>query len=944
MAPRTSNYGSIEKADEERPFLIESKSGSSGDEKGARVTRKVIVSILALLVVAMSTVVFGKYFSKDQSNGLSLGVLLASPERDLGIQGVNRAPGASPNARIWGSKTSGPLPTNSWYLNLVSHRANVPDDSTRVYTIPYIIDTAASKPLTTGIRVHWPIIQTHPTNIQMVNDFHNALCLGTIDKDMSSNYTVDEEKDLSLLGVSLEWRDASDKPSRSMKSSLVRGMPYASMKYSGDLLPSIFSYNGPASNPVVDDATELQCGSLKDGVLGEPTHFPVTVKKDVTLHFINSDFTWMVFFSQPVKVICGVESGDSNLAQFLLNVVSVESEAPLIVRVALLDECTTGQADIKAHCDPRIRPDTEEYKKLLRQSSNFVPGNPTVDIDFGGESSSTTSMLFDFGQEAQATGSKTSDDDATLIMFALPHHQDEMGKNVEKTDLCFQTFHGRTCLVKGTRWVFEKEIDFVESFTASRPPKAEHIPLIADALLRDIQYSLSNNTLRGAADTYFSGKLLARVARVIVIANELKELAKGDLSVLTELYRDFDPIQLRDAIKAAAGSSLPPDSAVAEAVDQLKRGVEIWLTKAEAQYLYDRSWGGLVNCGCTYQGKGDRGICNNTFPNCPALEDVNIDFGNGYYNDHHCKFQHSRVLISSASMSSAVIADILSPHSFRALDHYGYHVYAAATVARNDPAWARDFFPKVLLYIRDYANPFADDDFFTAWRHKDWFLGSSWASGIVSAENSPHGRNEESSSEAIAAYESMALFGKAMVDVMKASGDKKGLELARRVQEAGRLLAATEIEATNRYWHVWSSANHKNSYPEEYSEPVVGMLYDTMASFQTWFAPSAETSPLVSYGIQLMPFTPVSESRDDPEWAKILYPKYKESCEAVPKFCEENGWSILQACLYAETGNVDEALQQLKSIPDHVFDSQGGIGNSITNTIWFISTRSEHER
>ena len=92
----------------------------------------------------------------------------------------------------------------------------------------------------------------------------------------------------------------------------------------------------------------------------------------------------------------------------------------------------------------------------------------------------------------------------------------------------------------------------------------------------------------------------------------------------------------------------------------------------------------------------------------------------------------------------------------------GYHIYAAAVVAKYDQEWGRKFFDRVMLYIRDIANPFADDAFFPQYRHKDWFLGSSWASGFISADT-PHGRNQESSSEAIAAYEAVTLFGDVMV-------------------------------------------------------------------------------------------------------------------------------------------------------------------------------------
>lgn len=242
----------------------------------------------------------------------------------------------------------------------------------------------------------------------------------------------------------------------------------------------------------------------------------------------------------------------------------------------------------------------------------------------------------------------------------------------------------------------------------------------------------------------------------------------------------------------------------------------------------------------------------------------------------------------------------------------------------------------MLLYIRDYANPFSGDNFFPPFRQKDWWLGSSWASGIVSAENSPHGRNQESSSEAIAAYESMAVFGKVMKGIFADNNeDLAGYEIAELVEDAGTLLMTTEVEAAHRYWHVWSSPTHFNSYPSTYNKLVVGMLYETAASFQTWFAPY----PLVSYGIQLLPLTPIAEERDNPDWARLLYPVYQQSCKDAPDdFCVENGWSIVQTGLCA-TASGKDCLEQALSIPPAVYETDGGMGNSLSNTIWFIATR-----
>ncbi len=94
--------------------------------------------------------------------------------------------------------------------------------------------------------------------------------------------------------------------------------------------------------------------------------------------------------------------------------------------------------------------------------------------------------------------------------------------------------------------------------------------------------------------------------------------------------------------------------------------------------------------------------------------------------------------------------------------HYGYLIYASSIVAHFDSDWGRTNYEGVLLLIRNIANPSEDDVHFPKYRHKDWFQGSSWASGVAIPPNL-NGKNQESSSEAIAAYEAVALFGTVMV-------------------------------------------------------------------------------------------------------------------------------------------------------------------------------------
>lgn len=47
------------------------------------------------------------------------------------------------------------------------------------------------------------------------------------------------------------------------------------------------------------------------------------------------------------------------------------------------------------------------------------------------------------------------------------------------------------------------------------------LPAIRKALETDLKYEIPLNYQRGAGDTYFAGKMLAKLARVLIIADEV---------------------------------------------------------------------------------------------------------------------------------------------------------------------------------------------------------------------------------------------------------------------------------------------------------------------------------------------------------------------------------------------------------------------------------------
>jgi hypothetical protein len=58
-------------------------------------------------------------------------------------------------------------------------------------------------------------------------------------------------------------------------------------------------------------------------------------------------------------------------------------------------------------------------------------------------------------------------------------------------------------------------------FNAPRPPRPEMVAEIRRALNNDLKYRLPTNYVYGAGDTYFSGKMLSKLGRILLIAEEV---------------------------------------------------------------------------------------------------------------------------------------------------------------------------------------------------------------------------------------------------------------------------------------------------------------------------------------------------------------------------------------------------------------------------------------
>lgn len=191
-------------------------------------------------------------------------------------------------------------------------------------------------------------------------------------------------------------------------------------------------------------------------------------------------------------------------------------------------------------------------------------------------------------------------------------------------------------------------------------------------------------------------------------------------------------------------------------------------------------------------------------------------------------------------------------------------------MAKLDPSFIARFGVYVDAIFHDiahYSNGKSRDTvnnsmFFPLSRHKSWFDGHSFATGLFSFAD---GKSQESSSEAVNCYYGAYLWSLIRHD-----------QIGSDVTDFARLLLSTEIRSAKMYWHMLpSSARDETNcsksqiYPSVFEENFmvgnVGML-DATAS--TWFGDDL----LYVHMINCIPITAVSNILLEEDYIKYEYP------------------------------------------------------------------------
>jgi len=786
-----------------------------------------------------------------------------SPFEDIGYAAANRDKSSFSHAKkLWGfdGEPKSAWPTHVFWQNLVLGEGT--DVQSAITVLPYVVQVVES-----GIVLAYPYTMSSASQTANMFDLDAqgiTLSSSSLDKRSISRFDP--------LSVSIEWKggEGGSSSSSSATTTLVQGDPYVTLN---------LDIEGEEEEGFsISSEQTLILASRGDGSLGskpvvcDPNKDKSKRQRTVTgsvfdIYASGTDETWRLYtFPSEVELECPYPKDVNHTAT---QIKLTNSEFKGVIRMAVVSNCTTGVAK---HCHgpsglplPEDQVSTPSFAAALDAYSSVVLKGGNVDYDIDNETNTLSLRLI---YESYSLNKESSSESVVPLLLALPHHIAAMSSQ-------YSTEGNNNNIAGGHRSMLGMQVPIAATsidlslplpsvlWGDERELNSDSSKLVRKALLDEADYDLTKQWRLGVGDPYNAGKLNARIARLAMIASQLDE---------SEIADSF--------------------------LDKLEKYQALWLSgESPNPLIYDQDMGGIVSCGCLFdscQGKCTP-HCNNAGPRgkggggCPNLGPgafaAGLDFGNGYYNDHHF--------------------------------HYGYHLYAAAVLARFRPSWAKKHREQIMLLVRDVANPSNQDKYFPQFRHMDFYAGHSWAGGIF--RSFANGRNQESTSEAVNCWYAITLLGDALED--------------EQLKTVGMTLLASEVHGAQTYWQL--VRNQTGYDPIFETNGVTGILWSNLAQFQTWFG----LYEWAVNGIQMLPFTPISEYLLRPDWIRQQIDSFGKACEKSP-ICTGDGWSPL-VCMALSIADQEKGLTCAQHLPKKEFSDQTaeGNGNSWTNTLHFIESR-----
>ncbi|DAZ99973.1 TPA: hypothetical protein N0F65_008780 [Lagenidium giganteum] len=392
-----------------------------------------------------------------------------------------------------------------------------------------------------------------------------------------------------------------------------------------------------------------------------------------------------------------------------------------------------------------------------------------------------------------------------LLQYAMPHHIESIdpasARKVEGLT-AFSTTRGAlqayTTLTQPPVWKLHETQPVPEDLYPTRKLSADVVRKqhILEHLRNDI--TTGEWAIPVGGSYYFNGKAAQKYASLCLMASD-SAIVGSDMSLLQTC------------------------------LSKLRKVMAPYVTNGWTNKLqYDRVYGGVVS---------SEGFKKN---------DLNADFGNTMYNDHHF--------------------------------HYGYWIYASAIINRLDPTWSElsKLNAMTNLLVQDVANYDRSEQSFPRFRSFDWFRGHSYSHGVTPLAD---GKDEESTSEDINFAFGMYMYGKATSN--------------QAMQSVGKLMTRLNAHAIKTYFLIESQSQvHPTNFRPN---KVTGIFFDNKVDYATWF--SAEKYCI--HGIQMLPVSPVTEFVRTKQFVQEEWEQVLSKEKIVAQQDTSNSWLSILMTNYA---------------------------------------------
>ncbi|KAF0701707.1 Aste57867_7873 [Aphanomyces stellatus] len=521
------------------------------------------------------------------------------------------------------TKANGPIPTNSWWGNLLSNNASGNLDP--VYPSPYAVfinkvDASIACSYLFESMHKGPLNENGAISYYYFPKISNLIFTSS---DMNAKFEVEDWDDLTVQ-IALKNGESY------LRTVLALGQAFMTIEHY-NLPIRLSSENGIESvngMPVVGNAefqgTQLGSDSGKL-VVG-----------------LNNGQKWFIWWS-------GVSSSSMDFVYDKINkILKTQGKFCGVVQAAVF------------HSD-------DQLSTFEKYAGSYVNRGVVRCNDCHG---------FEYMWQIKRIGTVTS----PALHFAMEHHRHILTIDSKMVPLILHS-HTRgpmqayTIEASQDLWRFqfphseEVELASCSQFHCPRDPKPDDIKdfHVVDVLMEEVlsPWSLPNSY-------YFKGKALQKYGTMCLLSAKLSSL--DDAPILVDL----------------AATALKKFKALLD---------DVGSNSCDYPLVYDEVYKGVIT--------------SEAF----AKHDINVEFGNAVYNDHHY--------------------------------HYGYFITATSIAYYLDPSYMHTnvkLFEWISTLVRDVLNSSSNDEFFPRFRHFDWFLGHSYSHGVTCVVD---GKDEESTSEEI---------------------------------------------------------------------------------------------------------------------------------------------------------------------------------------------------